>query len=67
MPEKPKPDYRRIWDLERDLEISQGSERRPLRGWMVPMMNGRSEARAMDALLSEVDRALRVSGEKGFL
>jgi hypothetical protein len=63
MAEDRKPDPRLIWDLEKDLDITQAGERRPLRRWMMRSGPGRLER----DVVAEVDRALRVSGERGFL
>lgn len=63
MAEKRKPDYRRIWLLERELEIEQAGEPCPAPSWMNLALDPRDEA----SLLSSVDQSLRVSGERGFL
>jgi hypothetical protein len=60
---KQKPDYRRIWLLERDLDITQAGEPCPAPSWMNLARDPRDEA----SLLSSVDQSLRVSGERGFL
>jgi hypothetical protein len=63
MAQRRKPDYRRIWLLERDLDITQAGELCPAPSWAKLTRDPRDEA----ALLSSVDQSLRVSGERGFL